>query len=95
MAIMGFGGGAMIGMPLGDYLIKANGVGETFFIMGLIYLIAMTIGAFGYRVPAEGWKPEGWNPVAKKTNNMISSSHVMLAMLTKLLNFGCYGEFYA
>ncbi len=54
MAIMGFGGGAMIGMPLGDLLISNYGVGQTFFIMGLIYLIAMTIGAFGYRVPAEG-----------------------------------------
>ena len=87
MAIMGFGGGAMIGMPLGDYLIKANGVGETFFIMGLIYLIAMTIGAFGYRVPAEGWKPEGWNPVAKKTNNMISSSHVHVSNAHKTPQF--------
>ena len=87
MAIMGFGGGAMIGMPLGDYLIKANGVGETFFIMGLIYFIAMTIGAFGYRVPAEGWKPEGWNPVAKKTNNMISSSHVHVSNAHKTPQF--------
>ena len=87
MAIMGFGGGAMIGMPLGDYLIKANGVGETFFIMGLIYLIAMTIGAFGYRVPAEGWKPEGWNPVAKKINNMISSSHVHVSNAHKTPQF--------
>ena len=87
MAIMGFGGGAMIGMPLGDYLIKANGVGETFFIMGLIYLFAMTIGAFGYRVPAEGWKPKGWNPVAKKTNHMISSSHVHVSKAHKTPQF--------
>src|SRR6056300_287831 len=87
MAIMGFGGGAMIGMPLGDLLISNYGVGETFFIMGLIYLIAMTIGAFGYRVPAEGWKPEGWNPVARKTNNMISSSHVHVSNAHKTPQF--------
>ena len=29
-------------------------------------LVSMTIGAFGYRVPAEGWKPEGWKPDAEK-----------------------------
>ena len=47
----------------------------------------MTIGAFGYRVPAEGWKPEGWNPVAKKTNNMISSSHVHVSNAHKTPQF--------
>jgi MFS family permease len=61
MAIMGFGGGAMIGAPLADILMKhyatptSVGVEQTFITMGAIYFFAMLAGAFGYRVPAAGW----------------------------------------
>jgi MFS family permease len=61
MAIMGFGGGAMIGAPLADLLMKhyatptSVGVGETFVTMGLIYLVAMMAGAFLFRVPPPGF----------------------------------------
>jgi len=87
MAIMGFGGGAMIGMPLGDNLISSYGIAQTFFIMGCIYLISMTIGAFGYRVPAEGWRPEGWKSEVKKTSAMISSNHVHVGVAHKTPQF--------
>jgi len=120
MAIMGFGGGAMIAAPLKEFLIKtfyqapeylgtvdaielvtkggrrfaeiagelkevvvvgANevsnmvlpgpegvyavgtgsvGVAQTFLVLGIGYFIVMMIAAFSYRIPAEGWKPEGW-----------------------------------
>ena len=68
MAIMGFGGGAMIGSPLATILMNyyhtptSVGVWETFVTMGLIYFVFMMGGAFGYRLPAVGWKPEGWTP---------------------------------
>ena len=68
MAIMGFGGGAMIGAPLADILMQhfatptSVGVWQTFVAMGLIYFIAMMAGAFGYRVPPPDWKPAGWTP---------------------------------
>ena len=61
MAIMGFGGGAMIGAPLADILMKhfatptSVGVKETFVTMGVIYFVAMLAGAFGYRVPPADW----------------------------------------
>jgi MFS family permease len=61
MAIMGFGGGAMIGAPLADLLMKhyatptSVGVGQTFVTMGLIYLVAMMAGAFLFRVPPPGF----------------------------------------
>ena len=67
MAIMGFGGGAMIGAPLANMLMEhfhtatSIGVWETFATMGVVYFIAMTCGAFGYRVPPTGWKLEGWS----------------------------------
>jgi MFS family permease len=82
MAIMGFGGGAMIGAPLADRLMQyfatpaSVGVWQTFLTMGVIYFIAMLCGAFGYRVPPEGWKPEGWTPPTQKQNLMITTRHV-------------------
>jgi MFS family permease len=83
MAIMGFGGGAMIGSPLANYLMglfktDANpGVWETFVALAMIYLVFMLIGTFGYRIPPAGWKPEGWTPPVN-SNAMISSQHVHL-----------------
>src|SRR5206468_5065764 len=65
LAIMGFGGGAMIGAPLADLLMKAFatdtsvGVWETFLCLAAIYFVAMMAGAFGYRLPPPGWKPAG------------------------------------
>jgi MFS family permease len=83
MAIMGFGGGAMIGAPLADKLMKhfatptSVGVWETFLALAAIYLVFMMVGALSYRVPAAGWKPEGWTaPAAKTSNAMITNRHV-------------------
>ncbi len=83
MAIMGFGGGAMIGAPLADRLMKhfatatSVGVWETFLALAAIYFVFMMGGALSYRVPATGWKPEGWNPpAAKGSNAMITHGHV-------------------
>jgi MFS family permease len=83
MAIMGFGGGAMIGSPLAAELMKhfatpeSVGVWQTFAVMGVLYIIAMLLGAFGYRVPASGWTPAGWTPPAASTANaMITQNHV-------------------
>jgi MFS family permease len=82
MAIMGFGGGAMIGSPLADRLMNlyatdvSVGVWETFVTMGLIYFVAMMLGAFGYRVPPTGWKPANWTPPAANSNRMITTRHV-------------------
>src|SRR3954471_12985560 len=83
MAIMGFGGGAMIGSPLAAELMKYFasptdvGVMQTFIVMALVYFVFMLGGAFGYRVPPSGWKPEGWTPpVAQTSNAMITQRHV-------------------
>jgi MFS family permease len=74
MAIMGFGGGAFIASPLSVWLMSkfttANhiGVAETFVVMGIIYFCFMMVGAAIVRIPAPGWKPEGYTPpvVAQK-----------------------------
>ena len=138
MAIMGFGGGAMIGAPLKDYFIRlfyrapeylgsvdevslvtdagrrfaetadglrevvvigANevsgmlvqgaegvylvgtgsvGVAQTFFTLGVIYFVVMSIAAFAYRIPPPDWKPEGWEPEVhdEEHQGMITNYHV-------------------
>jgi MFS family permease len=71
MAIMGFGGGALIAAPLSVLLMAnfktatSNGVLETFVTMGVIYFMFMMIGVLSVRVPADDWKPSGWTAPAK------------------------------
>ncbi len=73
LAIMGFGGGAMIGSPLGNNLMnayKAAGyppIASAFVTMGLLYFAFMMFGVFTVRVPPDGWKPEGWTPPVKQS----------------------------
>ncbi len=83
MAIMGFGGGALIGSPLANLLINHYksptevGVWQTLATMGIIYVIAMLVGALGYRVPANDWLPSGWVPSEHKSR-LVTSGNVAL-----------------
>jgi MFS family permease len=90
LAIMGFGGGAMIGTPLADALMKhfatpdSVGVWQTFVVFGVICFVAMMAGAFGYRLPAPGWTPGGWTQPADHATGADSMSvQVDLAWKTK------------
>ncbi len=110
MAIMGFGGGAMIGSPLANLLMNGGnvfewkgsfayfhvdgfksatsvGVWETFVVMAVIYFAFMLAGAFGYRVPPAGWKPDGWTPPPASSNSMITSGNVHLKNAHKTPQF--------
>jgi MFS family permease len=84
MAIMGFGGGAMIGAPLANILMNyfktdvSIGVWQTFITMAIIYFAFMMGGAFGYRIPPAGWRPDGWTPPEKSKTTMITHKHVHL-----------------
>lgn len=149
MAIMGFGGGAMIGAPLKEFLIRtfykapqylgavdqveliteagrrfaevdgvrsevvvvtasdvgnmlvqgaegvyvvgtgSTGVAETFLVLGLAYLVVMLVAAFSYRIPAEGWTPEGWTPPdeSQSAQKMISGHNVGVDQALKTPQF--------
>ena len=84
MAIMGFGGGAMIGAPLANILMNqfhmpdSVGVWQTFISMAAVYFVFMLGGAFGYRLPPVGWRPEGWTPPLSSAATMITQRHVHL-----------------
>jgi MFS family permease len=92
MAIMGFGGGAMIGSPLAAWLMNqfktstSVGVWETFLALAAGYFVFMMIGAFRYRIPPTGWRPEGWTPPSEK-KSMISEHHVHLDNAHKTAQF--------
>lgn len=94
MAIMGFGGGAMIGSPLAVALMKhfatpTNvGVEATLVIMAAIYFVFMMTGALGYRIPPAGWKPHGWSAPQKNSSNiMITQGHVHVKNIFKIKQF--------
>ncbi len=93
MAIMGFGGGAMVGSPLATQLMSIfkgggqPGVWQAFVVMAAIYFVFMMVGALSYRVPPAGWRPEGWTPPPESAKSMISQHNVALADAHKTPQF--------
>jgi MFS family permease len=89
IAIMGFGGGALIASPLTSQLLRAfggsgegaqaGGIASTFLVMGLVYAVFMSVGWLLIRVPAEDWKPAGWDPGAARSSAMITAGDVSAA----------------
>ena len=74
----------------GVYIVGtgSSGAAQTFLFLGIIYFIIMTIAAFSYRVPAEGWVPEGWTP-PKDSNKtrLITKNHVHIDQALKTPQF--------
>lgn len=93
MAIMGFGGGAMIASPMSVALMKyfssdtTTGVAATWTVLGLVYLVAMSLGALGYRLPAAGWKPNGWSPSVVKVKALVTTKDVTPAQAIRTKQF--------
>lgn len=92
LAIMGFGGGAMIGAPLSVLLMKfyasasSVGVAETFVTLGIVYLLVMMVGAFSIRLPADNWQPKNYHPSSRKSK-LISEQHVHVDQVLKTPQF--------
>lgn len=87
LAIMGFGGGALIASPLSSQLMTAFGGGAqpdnliagvlpTFLVLATVYAVVILLGAYVVRVPHPEWKPAGWDPSAQKANAMRTDKHV-------------------
>jgi MFS family permease len=94
-AIMGFGGGALIGAPLAVALMKhyssptSNGVAPTMITMAIMYFVFMTVGWLMVRLPAEGWRPAGWTPLstAASAAKMMTTRNVVVAEAIKTPQF--------
>ena len=67
MAVLGFGGGALIAAPLKERLIAAYGVSDTLLLLGAVYGAIMLVAARVLRRPEPGWAPAGWTPPASAT----------------------------
>jgi MFS family permease len=83
MAIMGFGGGALIAAPLSLLLMehfktaRSNGVMEAFVAMGAIYLALMLFGALVVKIPRDDWKPAGW-VAAEHPQKLVTTHNVLV-----------------
>jgi MFS family permease len=92
MAIMGFGGAAMIAAPLSVWLMSVFstpthvGVAESFVVMGLVYACFMLVGAAIVRLPAPGWKPEGFVP-STQPKKLVTSNDVYVYQALKTPQF--------
>jgi hypothetical protein len=92
MAIMGFGGGALVASPLSRQLMSfydpdyvptdatsvpaGTAVGALFLTLAAAYLVFMMFGAFIVRVPAEGWRPDGFDPSTVKKKALVTTESV-------------------
>jgi MFS family permease len=81
IAIMGFGGGALIASPWSTQMLKSfgsdhTGIAQSFAVHGVVYAVFMSLGVLLIRVPADGWRPAGWEPVVAATNRMITTANV-------------------
>ena len=83
--------GMLVPGPEGAYLVGtgSTGVAQTFVTLGIIYFVVMMIAALAYRVPAEGWQPEGWTPpnAAKAATRMITHRDVDIDQALKTRQF--------
>ena len=86
LAIMGFGGGALIASPLSQSLLDTyasspeDAIVPAFLTLAVLYMITMSLGAFTVRVPADGWKPAGWTaPTAETAKPMQTTADVTAA----------------
>ncbi|GAA4727740.1 OFA family MFS transporter [Modestobacter marinus] len=102
MAIMGFGGGALIASPLSRQLMNwydpvydgtagttpsGNAVAGLFLTLGVLYLVFMMFGAFIVRVPADDWRPAGFDPSTVKQRALVTTESVSAGNAIKTPQF--------
>jgi OFA family oxalate/formate antiporter-like MFS transporter len=91
LAVCGFGGGALLLAPIATALIKSAGVGNTFIIVGIAYLIMVLIAAQFYADPPAGYVPAGWTPTAKQTSQRAARDFTPGQALTRWQWYALWG----
>ena len=103
MAIMGFGGGALLASPLSRQLLgfydpgyvpsdpapvaSVSALTMLFVTLGIGYFVIMMIGVTLIRVPAPGWVPAGFDPASIKKKAMVTTESVSAANAIKTPQF--------
>jgi len=67
LAVAGFGAGALVTAPMAESLIASVGVGRTFEVLGLAYLVVVFACALTMQNPPEGYAPAGYNPAVSQS----------------------------
>lgn len=92
IAIMGFGGGALIAQPVSTFLLAAygttgSGLAATFATLGVAYLIFMSLGVVLIRVPADDWSPPNPPQQSKQASSASGGPAVAVNTAMKLPQF--------
>jgi len=93
LAIMGFGGGALIASPLTNKLLSTyadqpqDAIVPAFLTLAAIYFVAMMAGAFTVRVPADDWQPAGWTPPDNEHRRLVTTGNVTATNAIKTPQF--------
>ncbi|MEU7365452.1 OFA family MFS transporter [Streptomyces hygroscopicus] len=93
IAIMGFGGGALIASPWSSKLLEhfgtdSGGIAATFLVHGVTYAVFMALGVLLVRVPPDGWRPAGWEP-PRERGRMVSTADVSARNAVRTPQFWC------
>ena len=96
LAIMGFGFGAMIGGPLFNYImdtfgIMTGGIANTWFIMGVVYLVIMFASASYLERPPEGWMPEGMKAAVAAGKKKVTADLTQMTANESIKTLPFYG----
>jgi MFS transporter, OFA family, oxalate/formate antiporter len=66
LSVAGFGAGALVTAPVANSLIASIGIGRTFEVLGLAYLVIVFACALAMQNPPEGYVPAGYNPAVSQ-----------------------------
>ncbi|PZG08035.1 OFA family MFS transporter [Nonomuraea aridisoli] len=94
IAIMGFGGGALIASPwsaqmLAGFGTTTNGIAATFLVHGVVYAVFMTMGVLLVRVPPDGWTPKGRQLSAARARALVTTADVSARNAIRTPQFWC------
>ncbi|WP_268960939.1 MFS transporter [Rhodococcus spongiicola] len=92
MAIMGFGGGALVASALANSLLDGlgrdtAGVSATLLVIGCAYAVFMSLGWLLIRVPAPDWRPVGWESTPHRAESLVSTVSVSATSAIKTPQF--------
>jgi MFS family permease len=103
LAIMGFGGGALVASPVESKLLatfdsgfdpkdatsvaSGSAVASMFVTLGLVYLVVMLFGAWLVKVPADDWRPAGFDPSTVRSRTMVTTESVSAANAVRTPQF--------
>ncbi|MFJ4842719.1 OFA family MFS transporter [Streptomyces sp. NPDC088746] len=93
IAIMGFGGGALIASPWSTGMLESfgtdrSGIATAFLVHGVVYAAFMALGVFLVRVPPDGWLPDGWEP-KQETRRLVTNAQVSARNALRTPQFWC------